>query len=233
MTDSRSKKEAEMKKVLLLIIIFVVICSSGMAAERELEVQGKKLMSRTPPFTLNLPAELRLVHSSTVEYPKESSRTRAYFFIREKSKQVEQMVIVQIADRTNPRAEPMTGPPLKPDSDKRMYIKRNLKKEKVEVDYMIQLIVWNPEAPSLEPIVKKGIGIPSQWALQGQILFSYGGEHAASIRYSRDVTSFGMRVSGKGDDWNRESISGNEKKAYEVFQKDFMGVIDSLTFKTP
>jgi hypothetical protein len=234
MTNSRSQKEEEMKKILALIIIFALaICSSAVAAEKELEIQGKKLMSRTPPFTLNLPAELRWVHSSTVEYPKESSRTRAYFFIREKSKQLEQMVIVQIADRTNPMAEPMTVPPLKPDSDKRMYIKRNLKKEKVEVDYMIQLIVWNPEAPSLEPIVKKGIGIPSQWALQGQILFPYGGEHAAFIRYSRDVTSFGMRISGKGDDWNRESISGNEKKAYEVFQKDFMGAIDSLIFKTP
>lgn len=233
MTDSRSKKEAEMKKFLVLIIIFVVICSNAMAAEKELEIQGKKLMSRTPPFTLNLPAELRLVHSSTVEYPNENSRTRAYFFIREKSKQVEQMVIVQIADRTNPMAEPMTVPPLKPDTDKRMYIKRNLKKEKIEADYLIQLIVWNPDAPSLEPIVKKGIRFPSQWALQGQILFPYGGEHAVFMRYSRDVTSFGMRVSGKGADWNKAAISGNEKKAVEAFQKDFMGVIDSLTFKMP
>lgn len=222
-----------MKKFLVLIIIFVVICSYAMAAEKELEIQGKKLMSRTPPFILNLPAELRLVHSSTVEYPKENSRTRAYFFIKEKSKQVEQMVIVQIADRTNPMAEPMSVPPLKPDTDKRMYVRHHLKKEKVEVDYLIQLIVWNPAAPSLEPIVKKGIGIPSQWALQGQILFPYGGEHAVFMRYSRDVTSFGMKVSGKGADWNRESISGNEKKAYEVFQKDFMEAINSLTFKTP
>ena len=119
MTGSRSKKEAEMKKSFILIIIFALaICSSAMAAEKELEIQGKKLMSRTPPFTLNLPAELRLVHSSTVEYPKENSRTRAYFLIREKSKQVEQMMIVQIADRTNPMAEPMTVPPLKPDTEK-------------------------------------------------------------------------------------------------------------------
>ena len=222
-----------MKKRFALLVILGALCSSAAAAEKDLEIQGKKLISRMPPFTLNLPAELRLIHSSTVEYPKESSRTRTYFLIREKLKQVEQMMIVQIADRTNPMAEPMSVPPLKPDTDRRIYIKRNLKKEKVEVDYMIQLIVWNPEAPSLEPIVKKGIGIPSQWALQGQILFPYGGEHAVFIRYSRDVTSFGMRVSGKGDDWNRESISGNEKKAYEVFQKDFMGAINSLTFKTP
>jgi hypothetical protein len=42
-----------------------------------------------------------------------------------------------------------------------------------------------------------------------------------------------MKVSGKGANWNRESISGNEKKVQEVFQKDFMKMFDSLTFKTP
>ena len=233
MTDSRSQKEAEMKKFLVLIIIFVVICSYAMAAEKELEVQGKKLMSRMPPFTLNLPAELRLVHSSAVEYPKENSRTRAYFFIREKSKQVEQMLIVQIADRTNPMAELMSVPPLKPDTEKGLYVKGKLNREKVEVDYLIQLIAWNPGAPSLEPIVKKGLSIPSHLALQGQFMFIYSGEHAVFMRYSKDVGSFGMKVSGKGADWNKAAISGNQKKAVEAFQKDFMGAIDSLTFKTP
>jgi len=103
----------------------------------------------------------------------------------------------------------------------------------MEVDYLIQWIVWNPAAPSLEPIVKKGMRFPSQYALQGQILFPYGGEHAVLVRYSREVTSFGMKVSGKGDDWNREFISGNEKKVFEAFQKDFIGTVDSLTIKKP
>jgi len=233
MKDSRSKKEVEMKKFLVLIIIFVVICSYAMAAEKELEVQGKKLMSRMPPFTLNPPAELRWVDSSTVEYPNENSRTRAYFFAGEKSRQVEQMLIIQIADRTNPMAELMSVPPLKPDTEKGLYANGKLTREKVGVDYLIQLIAWNPESPSLQPIVKKGLIIPSHLALQGQFMFIYGGEHAVFIRYSKDVGSFGMKVSGKGADWNRESISGNEKKVYEVFHKAFMGTIDSLTFKTP
>jgi len=222
-----------LKRILAVLFVFVALSSSVLAAEKELEIQGKKLISRTPAFTLNLPAELRLVHSSTVEYPKENSRTRIYFLIREKVKQVEQMMIVQIADRTNPLSEPMSVPPLKPDTDRRMYVRRQVKKGMVEVDYLTQWVAWNPAAPSLEPIVKKGLVIPSQVALLGQILFPYGGEHAVLIRYSREVTSFGMKVSGKGDDWNRESISGNEKKVFEAFQKDFVGAIDSLTFKTP
>ena len=64
-------------------------------------------------------------------------------------------------------------------------------------------------------------------------MFIYGGENAVFLRYSKDVGSFGMKVSSKGADWNRELISGNEKKVQEVFQKDFMKTIDSLTFKTP
>jgi hypothetical protein len=222
-----------MKKILVLTVIFAVLCSYAMAAEKELEVQGKKLMSRMPPFTLNLPAELRWVDSSTVEYPNENSRTRAYFFASEKSRQVEQMLIVQIADRTNPVAELMSAPPLKPDTEKGLYANGKLTREKVGVDYLIQLIAWIPESPSLQPIVKKGLSVPSHLALQGQFMFIYGGEHAVFIRYSKDVGSFGMKVSGKGAGWNRESISGNEKKVYEVFHKAFMGTIDSLTFKTP
>ena len=222
-----------MKRFLTCILVFVALCSSAVAAEKDLEIQGRKLISRTPPFTLNLSAELRLVHSSTMEYPKESSRTRTYFLIREKAKQVEEMMIIQIADRTNPLSEPMSVPPLKPDTDKRMYFKDHVKKGGVDVDYLAQWIMWNPAAPSLEPIVKKGMGIPSQVALQGQVLCSYGGEHAVLLRYSREVTSFGIKVSAKGDDWNRDSISGNQKKVFEVFLKDFKGVVNSLTFKAP
>ncbi len=222
-----------MKTFFAFIVVFVSLCSSAMAAEKELEIQGKRLISRMPPFTLNMPAELRLAHSSMAEYPKENSRTRTYFFVSEKSEQVEQMVIVQVADRTNPEAELISAPPLKPDTEKGLYAKGKLTREKVGVDYLIQLIAWIPDHPSLQPIVKKGFRIPSHLAIQGQFMFIYGGENAVFLRYSKDVGSFGMKVSGKGANWNRELISGNEKKVQEVFQKDFMKMIDSLTFKTP
>ena len=222
-----------MKRFLAFIAVFVAMSSSVVAAEKGLEIRGRKLISRTPAFTLTLPAELRMVHSSTAEYPKENSRTRAYFFVSEKSGQVEQMLIVQIADRTNPEAELISAPPLKPDTEKGLYGKGKLAREMVGVDYLIQLIAWIPDSPSLQPIVKKGLRIPSHLAIQGQMMFVYGGEHAVFLRYSKDVGSFGMKTSGKGADWNRESISGNEKKVQEIFQKDFMGAIHSLTFKTP
>ena len=224
-----------MKRGIVPAIIFTLVCTTVMAAEREIEMKGRQLISQKPSFSMNLPAELRLIHSFTVEHPDESSMTRAYFFIKEKAKQVEQMVIVQIADKTNPMAGPMTVPPLKSDTDKRLYLKSSQKKGRVDVDYLIQLIVWNPEASSLQPISKKGVIVPSHLALQGQLLFGYGGEHAILIRYSRDVNSFGMRVSGRADAhaWNKESMSGNAKKVYETFREEFTGVVDSLTVKGP
>lgn len=222
-----------MKKVLVLLTVFVAMSFPAMAAEKDLEIQGKRLFSRMPPFTLNLPADLRLVHSSVAEYPKENSRTRTYFFISEKAQQVEQMVVVQIADRTNPESELISAPPLKPDTEKGLYAKGKLTREKVGVDYLIQLIAWIPDHLSVQPIVKKGFRIPSHLAIQGQFMFIYGGENAVFLRYSKDVGSFRLKVSSKGADWNRELISGNEKKVQEVFQKDFMKTIDSLTFKMP
>jgi hypothetical protein len=36
------------------------------------------------------------------------------------------------------------------------------------------------------------------------------------------MSLFGLKTSKDGKDWERESISGNEKKVYEVFQKTFM-----------
>ena len=123
-----------MKKVLVLLTVFVAMSFPAMAAEKDLEIQGKRLFSRMPPFTLNLPADLRPVHSSVAEYPKENSRTRTYFFISEKAQQVEQMVVVQIADRTNPESELISAPPLKPDTEKGLYAKGKLTREKVGVD---------------------------------------------------------------------------------------------------
>ena len=214
-----------------MVLLFL---SCGPAAkEKDLEIDGRQLTSRKPPFTLTLPTELQLAHSSTVEYPNESSLTRSYFFIKEKEKQIEEMLIIQIADKTNPQAEAMTAPPLKPETTKRMYSNGKIKQGVLEIDYLIQWMAWNPVASSLQPIVKKGIVIPPHLALQGQFLFLYQGEHAISIRYSKDVNSFGTRVSEKGDDWDKGLISGNQKRVYETFHKTFMGMIDSIQIKTP
>jgi hypothetical protein len=108
-----------------------------------------------------------------------------------------------------------------------------VKKGELEVDYLIQLMAWNPDAPSLQPIMKKGLVIPSAWALQGQFLFLYQGEHAVYFRYSKNIHSMGIRVSEKGDDWDKGRISGNEKKVYETFQKGFMEMMDSIQIKNP
>jgi hypothetical protein len=69
--------------------------------------------------------------------------------------------------------------------------------------------------------------------MQGQLLFIYQGEHAVSIRYSRDVNAFGFGVSEVGNKWDRDSISGSEKKVYDIFQKSFMEMIDSIRIKSP
>ena len=160
----------------------------------------------------------------------ESSLTRTSILIKEKGKRVEEMLIVQIADKTNPQAGPMIVPPLRPYAEKRLYEKGRIKKKDAEIEYLIQLMAWNPEAPSLQPVVNQGILIPSGWALQGQMLFLFEGEHAVFIRYSRDVRFFGTKVSEKGDDWNKDSLGGIEKKVYETFRKTFIGMADSLRF---
>jgi len=201
------------------------------AIPKDLEIKGKQLISQKPPFHLILPSEFQWMHSSSVEYPKENSLTRSYFFIKQKEKQVEEMLIVQIADKTNPQAGPMSVPPLKPYIEKRLYSKGELKKGELEVDYLIQLMAWNPDAPSLQPIVKKGIVIPSHWAIQGQFLFVYLEEHTVFFRYSKDINSFGLKTSEEENAWERESISGNEKKVYGTFQKSFMEMINSIQIK--
>ncbi len=218
-----------MKKVIVVVLGLVLfVCAVAIAAVQDLEIKGRKLVSRKPAFTLMLPSEFQFVHFSAVEVPKENSRTRNYLFIRERNKQVEELLIVQIADKTNPQAGPMTMPPLKPYTEKRMYVKEKIKRGELTVDYLIQLMAWNPDAPSLQPIVKRGIAIPSRWALQGQLLFSYQAEHAIFVRYSKDVNSFGLKISEDGKGWERESISGNEKRIYETFRKIFTGIIDSI-----
>lgn len=223
-----------MRKIFASLFCLVLVSTAlANAAQKELEVQGKKLFSRKPPLTLTLPSEFDLVHSFSHENPGENSTTRVYFLAKTKEKQVEEMLILQIADRIGPPVVPMTVPPLRPYTEKRMYVKDRVRKAGVTIDYLIQVMAWNPDAPSLQPMVKKGVIIPSHWALQGQFQFAYHGEHAVSIRYSRDVNSFGMKITDAGDGWQKASISGNEKRAYELFQKRFLEMIDTLRPITP
>ncbi len=214
----------------LLGLILIPWIAAG-AAQKDLEIQGKKLTSQKPPFTLILPSEFNLIHSFFHENPGESSLTRVYFLVRTRGKQVEEMFILQIADKTNPQAEPMIAPPLKAYTEKRLYSKGRVKKGQLGVDYLIQLMAMNPDAPSLQPVIKKGFIIPAHWALQGQFLFPYLGENAVFGRYSRAIDSFGTKVSDKGEAWEKGMISGNEKKVYETFQKAFMEMIDSIQLK--
>jgi hypothetical protein len=223
-----------MKKIIIALFCLILApWAIATAAQKDLEVHGKKLISQKPPFTLTLPSEFNLVHSFSHENPEESSLTRVYFFVSAKGKQVEEMLILQIADKTNPQAGPMTVTSLKPYAEKRLYSKGRVKKGELEVDTLIQLMVWNPDAPSLQPVVKKGFVIPSRWVLQGQFLFLYQGDHAVFFRYSKDVNSFGIRVSEKEDDWGKRSISGSEKKVYKTFEKTFMEMVGSIQIKNP
>jgi uncharacterized protein YkuJ len=219
------------KNFVVCITIVLALGALNQAIARDLEIKGKQLMSQKPPFTLTLPSEFRLIHSFSQENPGENSLTRGYFLIKEKSKQVEEMLILQIADRTNPQAEPIQAPSLKPYTEKRMYLKDRKKRGDLEIERLIQLFAWNPGASSLQPIVQKGFTIPSRWAMQGQFLFNYVGEHVVLVRYSRDVNTFGLKVSETGENWDRGSISGNEQKIYEVFRKGLLEMIDSIQIK--
>jgi len=221
-----------MRKIFFALLSLLLITGiTGCASKKDLELEGRKLISQKPPFTLTLPSDFNLVHSFLHENPGESSLTRVFFLVKSKEKEVEEMLILQIADRTNPQAEPMTAPPLKPYTEKRLYSKGKVRKGEIEVDYLTQFMAWNPDAPSLQHIVKKGFVIPGHWALQGQFLFAYQGENAVFCRYSRNIDSFGTKVSDKADAWEKGLISGNEKKTYETFQKSFVEMIDSIQIK--
>jgi hypothetical protein len=228
-------KGTTMKKTIIpaLSAVIMLIWAIAYAASKDVEIKGKQLISQKPPFTCILPSELHLIHSFSHENPSENSLTRAYFLIKEKNKQVEEMLILQIGDRTNPQAEPIQAPSLKPYTEKRMYLKEKKKRGVLQVDYLLQLMAWNPDASSLQPVRKKGITIPSRWAMQGQFLFNYVGEHVVFIRYSRDVNTFGLKVSATGENWDKGSISGNEQRVYEVFRKGFLEMVDSIQIKNP
>lgn len=222
-----------MKKIYIIVALVFVGSSWALGAGKDVDIEGKRLVSKRPPFSFNLPSDLQWIDASSTEHPSENSLTRTAIFIREKTKQIEEILIVQIADRTNPQAGPMVVPLLKPLNEKRTYMTGGIKKGKVEVEYLTQLMAWNPDAPTLQPIIKKGLLITSQWALQCQFLFQPQVEHAVFTRYSRSVRSFGLQVSSEGRNWDKESISGNEKKIYEIFQKTASEMIDSLRLQNP
>jgi hypothetical protein len=221
-----------MKKVLTLsVLLFFTLISFGFTSPKDLDIQGRKLTSQKPPFTSQAPSALQLIHFFSHDNPAENSLTRVYFYIKDREKKAEEMFIVQIADKTNPQALPMTAPRLRPLSEKRMYSQGKIKKGDLEIEYLTQLMAWNPDARSLQPIVKKGITIPNHWALQGQFQFIYLGEHGVLVRYSRDANSFGVNVSKEGKDWEKDALSGNEKKVFRIFQKSFMEMVNSIQIK--
>ncbi len=213
-----------------LILLFLGTFLSGCASVGVGMKEGQ-LISQKPPFRLSLESDLRLVDS--FENPGENSNTRAYIYIKEKNKQIEEMLILQIADRTNPQAGPITVPSLKPYAEENMYIRDKIRKGGVDGDYLIQIIGWNPKASSLQAAAKKGYIIPSHLALQGQFQFIPQQDHAVSIRYSRDVNSFGLKVLDTGEKWLKDSISGSEKQAYEIFKESFLKMINSVDLGKP
>ncbi len=220
-----------MKKfVSLWILLSWITLPLAVAAEKEVEIKGKDLVFQSPSFTMTLSSEMRLVHSASTDYPAENSRTHVYFFVRDKNKHVEALLIVQVAERTNPKADPISVPPLKPLSAEAAYSTGRLKKGEREIDYLVQLMSWDPQASSLQPIIKAGFTIPPHLALQGQALFLTSLDHAVQIRFSKDVQSFGVKVSEKGERWKKSSLASDEKKVSEAFQKIFMDMIQSITF---
>jgi uncharacterized protein YkuJ len=208
-----------------IILLFLGTFLSGWAG-LGMEIKEGQLISQKPPFRLSLASELRLVDS--FQHPGENSNTRAYIYIKEKDRQIEEMFVLQIADRTNPQAGPITAPSLRPYGEKNMYLKDKIRMGEVEADYLIQIMAWNPKASSLQAVVEKGFVIPSHLALQGQFQFIYQKEHVVSIRYSKDVNSFGLKVSEEGEKWVKDSISGTEKQAYEIFKESFLKMINSI-----
>ena len=214
----------------LIFTLFLGIFLSGCSASM-VEVKKDQLVSSNPSFSLILPAEFKLMNS--FENPGESSVTRAYIYIKEKGKQVEEMLILQIAAQTNPAAGPMTAPPLTPYTEEKTYEMDKIKKGELELDYLIQSMVWNAKASFLEPIIQQGLMIPTHMALQGQIQFLSKKKYAISIRYSRDVNSFSLKVSGDAKKWNKDSASGNEEQALKMFKGTFMKMMDSVKTGSP
>ena len=96
-----------MKKAALILFFISVVASSVFGAGRDLDVRGRSLTFKNPPFFITLPSDLQWVHSASVEHPAENSLTRTFLLVKEAKKEIEEMLIVQVADKTNPQAGPM------------------------------------------------------------------------------------------------------------------------------
>ncbi len=219
------------KPHLFVFVILFSLFQLPMAFAKDLEIKGKHLVSYNPPFTSLMPTGLRFIYSFSHDNPKESSLTRIYFYVKEREKKAEELYILQIADKTNPQASPMTAPPLNPYVEARMYSKGKIKKGDLNIEYLTQLMAWNPDAKSLQSLLQKGIIIPRHWALQGQFLFIYLGEHAVFVRYSKDVNSFGIKVSDEGKAWEKGRLTGNEKRVVEIFEKQWKEIVNSILIR--
>jgi hypothetical protein len=230
MEVERSQPMSRKKIPYFILALFLGIFLSGCSASM-VEVKKDQLVSSNPSFSLILPAEFKLMNS--LENPGENSVTRAYIYIKEKDKQVEEMLILQIAARTNSAAGPMTAPPLTPYTEERIYEMDKIKKGELELDYLIQWMVWNAKASFFEPMIQQGLVIPTHMAIQGQVQFLYQKKYAISLRYSRDVNSFSLKVSGDAKKWNKDAVSGNEEQALKIFKGTFMKMMDSVKTGSP
>ena len=81
-----------MKKIFFpLIGLVVFIWMISIAAEKDFEIRGKKLISQKPPFTLSLTSELQLIYFSSHPTAAENSLTRSYFLMKTKERNVEEI----------------------------------------------------------------------------------------------------------------------------------------------
>ena len=101
-----------------------------------------------------------------------------------------------------------------------MYSKGQVKKEERQIDYLSQLMTWNPEAATLKPLIEKGFVVPAHLHFRDKSCFFTIRTMPCFLWYSRDVQTFGMKVSDRDDYWKKGSISGNEKKGCGCFRKE-------------
>ena len=71
-------KEIIRKIAVVSIFLFLITWTVSAATSKELEIQGKQLISQKPPFTLALPVQLQLMYSSALD----NQRVGTFYVIR-------------------------------------------------------------------------------------------------------------------------------------------------------